>query len=259
MLAQGTSSAGRLAASNRHPGAAAYYGKLPARADFISRRLPRATIEAWDGWLQAGLSRSQKALGAAWQDHYLTMPVWRFALPAGICGPATLAGVLVPSVDAVGRFFPLLIAQEMPATADPIGIATDAAPWFDAAEGRALAALEANFDLAELDRPLPAMVAGTSEFARDPAASHPVGAWIKLPALAALPMVLRQAADLGPCPALWWTSGGTAFQPGLAVTAGLVAPYGFAALLDGDWVRHGWHISGGEVLPKADLDWDRDV
>ncbi len=94
-------------------GPAGCYGKLPARADFIARRLARTTVEPWDRWMQACLAHSQQVLAAAWQDHYLTAPPWRLVLPAGACGPTALIGVLVPSVDAVGRCFPFLIAQEL--------------------------------------------------------------------------------------------------------------------------------------------------
>jgi hypothetical protein len=49
-------------------------------------------------------------------------------------------------------------------------------------------------------------------------------------------------------------------SPGLAAVAGLPASERFAALLDGDWVRHGWQVV--EPAPPAvgggDLAWDRE-
>ena len=44
------------AASDDAPG---FYGKLPARGDFIGRRLGRPFIEAWDGWLQQAVLASR--------------------------------------------------------------------------------------------------------------------------------------------------------------------------------------------------------
>jgi type VI secretion system protein ImpM len=79
------------------------YGKLPARGDFVSRRMGRSFVDAWDDWLQQAIPASQLALGDRWLDFYLTSPIWRFALGAGCCGPNTVVGVMMPSVDKVGR------------------------------------------------------------------------------------------------------------------------------------------------------------
>jgi type VI secretion system protein ImpM len=235
---------------------AGYYGKLPARADFVGRRLARPTIECWDSWLQQCLARSQATLAAAWEGIYLTAPIWRFALPARICGDNALIGVLVSSVDAVGRCFPLLLAQELPEAADTAAIATAASAWFEAAETLALNALEGEFDLRTLDRPMPAIPALPPHTARGAAASYPIGFWIGLPMLSALGAVLRETSGLGSRPALWWTGGGGGSDPGVAITAGLIAPAGFAALLDGAWARHGWH--GAPDPAGSEPDWDRD-
>jgi type VI secretion system protein ImpM len=215
-------------------------------------------MDAWDSWLQACLRRSQQALGPGWHDNYLTMPAWRFALPAGVCGPATLAGVFVPSVDGVGRCFPLVIAQELPPAADPVSVATDAVPWFEAAEELAIAALGEAFELAALDRPLPAVALPSANVQREATTAHPVGCWVELPMLSTLPAALRQASCLGQRSALWWTGGGVDFRPSLAITAGLVAPYAFAALLDGNWAGHGWDRSEGEAPTEVDVAWDRE-
>lgn len=238
----------------------AWYGKLPARADFIGRRLPRPTVEAWDRWLQVCLGHSREVLSAAWQERYLTAPPWRLALPAGACGEAALAGVMVPSVDAVGRCFPFLVARELPAAIDPVNVAADGHAWFEAAEELALDALGDVFDLAAFDRSLPPVIAGAAGV--PPQASSPpapVGRWIDLPALAALPRVLRNAPLPWNRPALWWTGGGAAFQPALAITAGLIAPRGFTALLERNAMRHGWEAaSGASPAEETDLAWDRE-
>jgi len=87
-----------------------FYGKLPTRGDFLRVGLPRRFIEPWDEWLQRVLPASRVALGDDWLACWLEAPVWRFALAAGLCGPDAVQGVWMPSVDSVGRYFPLTLA-----------------------------------------------------------------------------------------------------------------------------------------------------
>jgi len=91
-----------------------WHGKLPSLGDFASRRLDPAFIEAWDGWLAAGLLALREADAAGWLDAYLASPSWRFLLLPGVLpgepGREGWAGVLMPSVDRVGRYFPFTIA-----------------------------------------------------------------------------------------------------------------------------------------------------
>lgn len=92
--------------------AAGWHGKLPTLGDFASRRLDPAFVQRWDGWLAAGLARLQQQPG--WLDGYLASPSWRFLLLPGVVGETPWAGVLMPSVDRVGRYYPLTIAQPLP-------------------------------------------------------------------------------------------------------------------------------------------------
>ncbi|GMV47334.1 MAG: hypothetical protein AMXMBFR66_27320 [Pseudomonadota bacterium] len=94
--------------------AAGWHGKLPSLGDFASRRLEPAFIEVWDGWLAQGMLALREADAAGWLAAYLASPSWRFwLLPAVLPGPAGRqgwAGVLMPSVDRVGRYYPLTLA-----------------------------------------------------------------------------------------------------------------------------------------------------
>ena len=89
-----------------------WYGKLPALGDFAGRRLPPLFVDPWDRWLALGMSHWRDS-DPAWLEAFLAAPTWRFALGAGV--PFELspgyAGVLMPSVDRVGRYFPLTIAR----------------------------------------------------------------------------------------------------------------------------------------------------
>jgi len=90
-----------------------WHGKLPSLGDFASRRLDAAFVEAWDGWLAAGLLALREANPAGWLDAYLASPSWRFLLTPGALpgepGAQGWAGVLMPSVDRVGRYFPFTV------------------------------------------------------------------------------------------------------------------------------------------------------
>ncbi len=71
-------------------------------------RIPRAVLEPYENWLQAGLAMSRNDLGFGWEDVYLVAPIWRFWIGHSVLGH-TCAGAIMPSVDKVGRYFPLTI------------------------------------------------------------------------------------------------------------------------------------------------------
>ncbi len=126
------------------------YGKVPAHGDFVRRGLPSSFVTPWDDWLQAAMSRARAALGPRWEEAWDAAPAWRFALPAGACGPDAVAGVMLPSVDTVGRRFPITLAALLPMAA--------AAPedaWFDALEGAALAGRAGHADADALAAAIP--------------------------------------------------------------------------------------------------------
>src|SRR6266850_2540166 len=110
------------------------FGKLPSHGDFLRRRASDAFVDAWDSWLRECLAASREALGERWLDVYLTSPAWRFVCAAGTCGPAPVIGLMVPSVDRVGRYFPLTLVAELPDDASPIAAATSSAMFFERAE-----------------------------------------------------------------------------------------------------------------------------
>ena len=129
-----------------------FYGKLPSHGDFLRRRASDAFVATWDPWLQDGLAQTRAELGGGWLDVYLTSPVWRFVCAAGACGPSAVAGVMVPSVDRVGRYFPLTIVGEIPAEASVVGVGTAGGPFFDAAERLVIETLESEpIDFEEFD------------------------------------------------------------------------------------------------------------
>jgi|ERR1700761_3859845 type VI secretion system protein ImpM len=89
-----------------------FFGKVPARGDFVRAGLSRDATRVWDEWLQRVLPAAETRLGEAWSSAWSVAPVWRFALPAGHLGPHCILGLWLPSVDSAGRQFPLMIAAE---------------------------------------------------------------------------------------------------------------------------------------------------
>jgi type VI secretion system protein ImpM len=94
-----------------------WHGKLPTLGDFASRRLDSDFLEPWDEWLAASLLALRQARPERWLADYLASPSWRFLLcPGALPGPAGRqgwAGVLMPSVDRVGRYFPLTLVRPL--------------------------------------------------------------------------------------------------------------------------------------------------
>lgn len=96
------------------------YGKHPAFGDFIGHGLPAQAQTVLETWLQRELPRVKAALGAAWDETYDTAPDLRFWFGGRLTGHGTLAGVLRPSRDRVGRRFPLVAAVSGGAVLPPV-------------------------------------------------------------------------------------------------------------------------------------------
>ena len=228
---------------------------MPARGDFLSRRLEAEFVSAWDEWLQRVVRESRERLGERWLECFLSMPVWRFALPAGMYSSAGWVGLMVPSVDRVGRYFPLTIAAsiqedgiDMPATL------ARALPWLDSIEALALDALRPELDFDAFDQrlaqlPLSIEVARTAGSSDDtvplgmPQAAFEV--WEFPPELAQA--ALQQALQAGlpgrrASSALWLTKGGETHAPCLGVCGGPIPGEQFCAMLDHCWKDHSWTL-----------------
>lgn len=143
-----------MTATPAMPHPAGWFGKLPILGDFAQRRLPHDVVERWDAWLQAGITDSRAALGEAWLDNYLTAHVWHFVLMPGVLGAHAWAGVWMPSVDRVGRYFPLTLLAPLPAE-QALGSSTSAlGNWLLALEDIARLGLRLEHDVAPLEEAL---------------------------------------------------------------------------------------------------------
>ena len=142
-------------------GAVGLFGKLPARGDFVRAGLPGDFVAAWDDWLQHVIAASRARMGADWLPAFLEAPVWRFALAPGLCGAHAASGLWLPSVDRVGRYFPLTLAAMLPVAAPT---------WLDACEAAGRAALEEDAAPEDVLRRLPPAAADAG--APEPAGSR---------------------------------------------------------------------------------------
>jgi type VI secretion system protein ImpM len=137
-------------------GAPGWFGKLPNVGDFASRRLPDDFIRRWDGWLQAGLAQARAEQGEGWLAGYLVAPIHRFWLAPGLIGERGWGGLVMPSVDRVGRHFPLTLAHPMETFAE----ALSANGWFAAADAAARRVLDLDYTIAALEQSLATLAPG---------------------------------------------------------------------------------------------------
>ncbi|AVS73776.1 type VI secretion system-associated protein TagF [Acidovorax cattleyae] len=86
----------------------AWFGKLPGQGDFVGRRMPRAMSGAWDDWLSHGLGHLKSTAHGDWERTFTQAPLWSF-VASGSKGAAPSCGVLAPSIDRVGRCYPLTV------------------------------------------------------------------------------------------------------------------------------------------------------
>ncbi|MBU1359185.1 MAG: type VI secretion system-associated protein TagF [Gammaproteobacteria bacterium] len=141
-----------------------WFGKLPGMGDFAHRRLSEAFREAWDRWLQVGLARL-RVLHADWTEHYLKAPIWYFVLGSNVIGAPRWIGVLMPSVDSVGRYFPFTVAAELDTVQTELqgdALARVRQWWLLAAQA-ALEGLEQDLDAMRFDELLTRLFAADAQ------------------------------------------------------------------------------------------------
>lgn len=161
-----------------------WWGKLPGTGDFSSRRLDRGVRQRLDEWLQLEL-RAMRARHSHWQSAYLGAPVWHFAAGAGLLDETPWLGVLMPSVDRVGRYFPLVIAQAL-----PVAAAASVAQWWGRATAAALQALAEDQDPEQFEDALEHHFPDATSAAPSSSPARPMRSVWQSAAGAALPLTL---------------------------------------------------------------------
>lgn len=226
------------------------FGKLPQQGDFISHFLPTTYTDVWHTWLQSCIGVSKEQLGEDWLDFYLTSPVWRFSLMPTIAHPKSVAGIMMPSVDEVGRYFPLTLVQVN--NHNPWAAYLHGDAWFSQLENAALFALEEHTSYSDFIgnfEVLPSLTLPTfNEFETQHAQhSYTENLVVETPANNSgpqLPVNLLHKAyqRIHGAYSIWWTQGSEHIAPTLLVNSGLPDAGQYAAMLDGNWQQWGWNL-----------------
>ncbi len=135
------------------------FGKMPSAGDFFRLNTPGGFVRVWDAWLQQVMLDGKTAYGSGFDAHYMSAPIWRFTLPAGLAGAASVWGVMMPSVDRVGRRFPLTLVAPLSAAEGAGAGHMGAGTLFERLEDLALDALEDSMTKDRLAERLAAMPA----------------------------------------------------------------------------------------------------
>jgi type VI secretion system protein ImpM len=213
------------------------FGKLPQKRDFITFGIPNAVLNPLETWLQSAVAASRAELGQNWQDLYLVAPIWRFWIGPRIFGQGC-AGVIMPSVDRVGRFFPLLglyctaEGEQLP----PPPFAPQG-EWYAALDARLLPTLEEGVEI-EVDRlmeglPPPSIEVSTPSdgaglFKGDPLWQAQVGSQAAGLLTSIVESDYREVAKVR---SYWWTAGSPSIGPILHAKEGLPDPYFYTLML----------------------------
>jgi type VI secretion system protein ImpM len=222
----------------------ALFGKVPSKRDFVAPNASRQFLDVWEPWINAAMSASRQSLGNEWQAAFLKAPIWRFWLGADLCG-ATVAGALMPSLDGVGRYFPLtafVIAPEGSFIPPPEMNPQD--EWFAEIE---------NFLLSTLDHDVTfeAITASLEQMGRPATFSHVGGEGAPLVVADAVvsrvpagqpsadtfaTMRLADPAKVYSSATSWWTIGGEGYEPLAILGHKMPNPFMFTEMLTGRFV-----------------------
>lgn len=223
------------------------YGKLPAHGDFIQRNLPANFVKPWDAWLQHFVADAKGQIGEDWLDIYLTSPIWRFVLSHGVIDGGRWAGILMPSVDQVGRYFPFTIAVRLPENQNPLEFIAQQTSWYTAIEELGLLALNGELAIDGLVQELEGVKLGLdSAYAAADTLTESCSMQVDMEfeeqsAASVYPFMLdallsKQMSSYS----IWSTTGSERVAPCVFDVEGLPAAGKLPAMLDGQWRQWGW-------------------
>jgi type VI secretion system ImpM family protein len=242
------------------PGSVGFFGKLPGMGDFVQRRLSGAFVSAWDARFEAAVSAARAAFGEDWRNLWQSAPVWRFALMPGVCGVTAWIGVMGPSVDRVGRSFPMVLACPL-TDAETFGrIVRNGAGWFDAlasaCRGADATPTAESFDATVAALPAPADWLHAAAVACSDATD-----WTQADVWRMSWQAIAEDRQLGAWLAvcmetddgcLWWTHGGPRVPSCALLTHGLPRPADYPAFLDATLVPMDWRTLGVLTAPPRE-------
>jgi type VI secretion system protein ImpM len=211
------------------------YGKLLTKRDFVAIGAPRRFLDTWEPWLQSAISASHVALGRDWQAAFLAAPIWRFWLGADLCGLSVI-GAFMPSLDGVGRYFPLTLfayADDGAAISPPELDSQD--PWFDCAEKLLISTLDGNRTFEAVVGDLGALAVPVQQGSKSAGADHVAAVIADGEKFADVFESLRKADHdkVYASTTCWWTIGGDGFAPVAFCAKNMPDPFLFSSMLTG--------------------------
>lgn len=220
-----------------------FYGKLPAKGDFIQRGVGPGFTGPWDNWLQTSMEHSRAKLQNRWLNTYLVSPLWRFCLAPDLLSQNAMAGIMMPSVDSVGRYFPLTLVAEIPPGQDLLMFTQQQDPWFEALEQLALYGLSNEFNFNQFEQLLennPVILVSNGVSSLPPGerrmgwqsegqSGAQVVAGVSCSHLTQQLLTGKQGFSL------WWTLGSDAVAPSFLMYQGLPPVEDYASLISGEW------------------------
>jgi len=214
------------------------FGKLPQKRDFVAFDIPRAILEPFETWLQSAVAASRNELGREWQERYLVAPIWHFWGGREIFGVDCM-GAIMPSVDQVGRFFPLsIIYYDDSGNGLVPPVRAENEDWYISLDERLLQTLEedAEVEAKTLAEGLKAPLQETDEL-DNPGEDFNSGMLWRQDDVVVGDLITGildsdyRAACQGR--SFWWTNGGANFGPIVYSQHGLPDPYFFTSMITG--------------------------
>jgi type VI secretion system protein ImpM len=176
------------------------YGKLPSHADFVSVGVGTDISSLLYDWMQSAIYHTKGGMGDQnWLMAYLVSPVWRFVLPPTEQREQAYLGIMMPSVDAVGRYFPLFQTYKIDAHQTRLGwVFEDAHSLFELMENAGIKALQERWSLPQLQVHI-AEASETFELHSGQVLPNPTR-WVKHDLEQWLPKLIDQIEGT-----LWWS------------------------------------------------------
>lgn len=223
------------------------FGKLPAHGDFVQRNVSPIFIAGWDEWMQHYIAGSREQIGEDWLNIYLTSPIWRFAFSSGVVDEHNWAGIMMPSVDRVGRYYPFSVVVRLPSGSNPTEFINNQSNWFAEVEDITLDALgdeltvdEVTERLAEVELDVFSDYENTEQ-PLDGANFHISMSYEEQLPVSVYPYILdAMLRKTFSSYSVWSTLGSDRIEPCLFTVQGLPQVSGVSAMMDGLWNQWGW-------------------
>lgn len=222
------------------------YGKLPAHGDFVHRHLPTDFITTWDEWLQNYIAGSQEQIGEHWLNIYLTSPIWRFAVSKGAIDNRQWAGVMMPSVDRVGRYFPFSVVTCLPDHVSVLDFISNQSVWFKQVEGIALQALHGELNADDAIQAINEVPLSIEQAYQKRLVNHSLNMVVAVRDeqsnhMSVMPQLFESCLNsMMTSFSVWSTEGSEYVAPCVLSTQNLPVISGIAAMLDGQWQQWQW-------------------